>query len=101
VGAKLESGELEEASRLLDWAVARFGPAPALREQWERLEQLKRQAASRRAEELLRDARLLLKVDDHEDAARKLARVLELVPGHPAAWALLEQARKGRGRTGR
>jgi hypothetical protein len=46
----------------------------------------------------LRDARLLMKVDDHEDAARKLARVLELIPGHPAAQALLEQARAARKR---
>jgi hypothetical protein len=42
---------------------------------------------------LLRDARLLMQVDDHEDAVRKLVRALELVPGHPAAQALLEQAR--------
>ncbi len=161
VSAKLERDELEEASKLLDWAVERFGAAPTLREQWERLEQRKRQAvaqhvveilsrterlaaagdlggargaleearalaekapelrtqiaeadaalarqADRRradranpanpagpAEGLLRDARLLMQVDDHEDAVRKLVRALELVPGHPAAQALLEQAR--------
>ncbi|HXO26407.1 MAG TPA: hypothetical protein VOA80_03620, partial [Thermoanaerobaculia bacterium] len=164
VSAHLERDELEEASKLLDWAVVRFGAAPTLREKWERLEQLKRQAvaqhvveilsrteqlaaagdlggargaleearaladkapelrtqiaeadaalarqADRRradranpagatgpagpAEELLRDARLLMQVDDHEDAVRKLVRVLELTPGHPAALALLEQAR--------
>jgi len=156
VSEKLAAGDLEEASGLLDWAVVRFGAAPALREQWEHLEERKRQAlASRvaavlaqarglaaggnlaaargaleqaraladkaselrtqiaetdaalarqadrhRAEELLHDARLLLKVDDHEDAARKLARVLELVPGHPAAQALLEQVRAARKRPG-
>jgi serine/threonine protein kinase len=149
VGAKLEGNELHEASKLLDWAVARFGPTPSLREQWERLEELKRralaqqvgdilerarwlaaagdlaaaraqleqaralgdktpgllalveeagatlvrQADRKRAEELLRDARLLIKVDDYEDAARKLARVLELVPDHAAAKSLLAQAR--------
>jgi eukaryotic-like serine/threonine-protein kinase len=164
VSAKLERDELEEASKLLDWAVERFGAAPALREQWERLEQRKRQAAAQRVVEilsrterlaaagdmggargaleearvladkapelrtqiaeadaalarqadrrradranpagpagpagafegLLRDARLLIQVDDHEDAVRKLVRALELVPGHPAAQALLEQAR--------
>jgi eukaryotic-like serine/threonine-protein kinase len=158
VSAKLERDELEEASKLLDWAVVRFGAVPTLREQWERLEHRKRQAldlrvaevlsrterlaaagdlggargaleearalaekapelrtqiaeadaalarlADRRrtdrakpegpAEGLLRDARLLMQVDDHEDAVRKLARALELVPGHPAALALLEQAR--------
>jgi serine/threonine protein kinase len=158
VSAHLESDELEEASKLLDWAVVRFGAAPTLREQWERLEQLKRQAvaqhvveilsrteqlaaagdlggargaleearaladkapelrtqiaeadaalarqADRRradranpagpAEGLLRDARLLMQVDDHEDAVRKLVRALELAPGHPDAQALLEQAR--------
>jgi serine/threonine protein kinase len=154
VSEKLEHGDLEEASSLLDWAVARFGAAPALREQWERLEERKRQTLAvrvtealaqarglaaggnltaargaieearaladkapelrtqiteadaalarhsdrQRAEELLRDARLLMKVDDHEDAARKLARVLELIPGHPAAQALLEQARAARKR---
>jgi serine/threonine protein kinase len=160
VGAKLERNELQEASSLLDWAVARFGPAPALRAQWERLEELKRralaqqvgdilerarrlaaagdlaaaraqleqahalgdkipelralaeeagatlaedagatlarQADRQRAEDLLRDARLLIKVDDFEDAARKLARVLELVPDHAAAKALLAQARGAR-----
>ena len=161
VSAKLERDELEEASKLLDWAVERFGAAPTLREQWERLEQRKRQAVARHvveilsrterlaaagdlggargaleearaladkapemrtriaeadaalarqadrrradranpanpagpAEGLLRDARLLMQVDDHEDAVRKLARALELAPGHPAALALLEQAR--------
>jgi serine/threonine protein kinase len=149
VGAKLDAGELEEASKLLDWAVVRFGAAPTLREQWEQLEERKRQALAarveevlaearrlaaagnpaaargaveeartladkvpelrtrvaeadavlarhadrRRAEELLRDARLLVKVEDHEDAARKLAKVLELAPGHAAAQALLEQVR--------
>jgi serine/threonine-protein kinase len=158
VSAKLERDELEEASKLLDWAVVRFGAAPTLREQWERLEQRKRQAVAQRiveilsrterlaaagdlggargaleearaladkapelrtqiaeadaalarqadrrradrphpagpAEELLRDARLLMQVDDHEDAVRKLVRALELAPGHPAAQALLEQAR--------
>jgi serine/threonine-protein kinase len=161
VSAKLERDELEEASKLLDWAVVRFGAVPTLREQWERLEQRKRQALAQRvaevlsrterlaaagdlggargaleearalaekapelrtqiaeadaalarqadrrradrahpadaagpAEGLLRDARLLMQVDDHEDAVRKLARVLELVPGHPGALALLEQAR--------
>jgi serine/threonine protein kinase len=154
IGAKLEHNELHEASKLLDWAVARFGPAPTLRVQWERLEELKRgalaqqvgdilararrlgaagdlaaaraqleqaralgdktpelrawaeeagadlarQADRQRAEELLRDARLLIKVDDHEDAARKLARVLELVPDHAAAKALLAQARSARER---
>ncbi len=155
VSVKLERGEMEEASSLLDWAVVRFGAAPALREQWERFEEQKRralaprvaevlaraqglaaagnfagargaieearalaskapelrtqiaeadaglarQADRHRAEELLRDARLLLKVEDHEDAARKLARALELVPGHPAAQALLEQVRAARDRT--
>jgi len=158
VSSHLERDELEEASKLLDWAVVRFGAAPTLREQWERLEQLKRQAvaqhvveilsrteqlaaagdlggargaleearaladkapelrtqiaeadaalarqADRRradranpagpAEGLLRDARLLMQVDDHEDAVRKLVRALELAPGHPDAQALLEQAR--------
>jgi tRNA A-37 threonylcarbamoyl transferase component Bud32 len=148
VGAKLERGEIQEASKLLDWAVVRFGPAPALREQWERLEELKRRALARqveellararelaatdpgaayaqleqaralgvktpelrakadevgaglereagrrRAEELMRDARLLVKVEDYEDAARKLAQALELVPDHAAARALLAQAR--------
>jgi serine/threonine protein kinase len=161
VSAKLERDELEEASKLLDWAVERFGAAPTLREQWERLEQRKRQAvaqhiveilsrterlaaagdlggargaleearaladkapelrtqiaeadaalarqADRRradranlagpagpAEGLLRDARLLMQVDDHEDAVRKLVRALDLAPGHPDAQALLEQAR--------
>jgi serine/threonine-protein kinase len=173
VSAKLERDELDEASQLLDWAVERFGAAPALREQWERLEQHKRQAVAQRvveilsrterltmagdlggargaleeargladkapemrtriaeadaalarqadrrraeranpagpagpagpadpagpagpAEGLLRDARLLMQVDDHEDAVRKLVRALDLVPGHPAAQALLEQAR--------
>ncbi|HYL05276.1 MAG TPA: protein kinase, partial [Thermoanaerobaculia bacterium] len=39
VSQKLEHGDLEEASSLLDWAVVRFGAAPALREQWERLEE--------------------------------------------------------------
>jgi serine/threonine protein kinase len=158
VSAKLERDELEEASKLLDWAVVRFGAAPTLREQWERLEQRKRQAVAQRvveilarterlaaagdlggargaleearaladkapemrtqiaeadaalarqadrrradrpdpagpAEGLLRDARLLMQVDDHEDAVRKLVRALELAPGHPDAQALLEQAR--------
>lgn len=164
VSAKLERDELEDASKLLDWAVMRFGAVPALHEQWERLEQRKRQALALRVAEilsrtqrlaaagdlgaargaleearalaekapelrtqiaeadaalarqadrrradrakpsgpagladpadgLLRDARLLMQVDDHEDAVRKLARVLELVPGHPAALALLDQAR--------
>jgi hypothetical protein len=149
VGAKLEAGELEEASHLLDWAVVRFGAVPALREQWELLEKRKRlvlgdrveailagarrlaaagdHAAARgaleeargladrapdlrtqvaetdaalarladrhRAEELLRDARLLLKVEDTEDAARKLQQALELAPGHAAAQALLDQLR--------
>jgi eukaryotic-like serine/threonine-protein kinase len=167
VSAKLERDELEDASKLLDWAVVRFGAAPTLREQWEHLEQRKRQAVALRvaeilsrterlaaagdlggargalgearglaekapelrtqiaeadaalarqadrrradranpaspagpaglaspAEGLLRDARLLMQVDDHEDAVRKLVRALELVPGHPAAQALLEQAR--------
>jgi eukaryotic-like serine/threonine-protein kinase len=158
VSAKLERDELEEASKLLDWAVVRFGAAPTLREQWERLEQRKRQAVARRivevlsrterlaaagdlggargaleearaladkapelrtqiaeadaalsrqadrrraerpdpagpVEGLLRDARLLMQVDDHEDAVRKLLQALELAPGHPAAQALLEQAR--------
>lgn len=158
VSAKLERDELEEASKLLDWAVVRFGAAPTLREQWEHLEQRKRQAAAQRvlevlsqterlaaagdlggargaleearaladkapelrtqiaeadaalsrqadrrradrpsqagpAEGLLRDARLLMQVDDHEDAVRKLLRALELAPGHPDAQALLEQAR--------
>jgi serine/threonine protein kinase len=154
VSVKIEQGDLEDASKLLDWAVERFGAAPALREQWERLEERKRrtlaprvaqilaraqglaaagsfaaarsaleearsladkapelrtqiaeadaalarQADRRRAEDLLHDARLLVKVDDYEDAARKLARVLELVPGHPAAQALLEQVRAARKR---
>ncbi len=158
VSAKLERDELEEASKLLDWAVVHFGAAPTLREQWERLEQRKRQALAQRilealsqaerlaaagdlggargaleearaladkapelrtqiaeadaalarqadrrradrpnpagpAEGLLRDARLLMQVDDHEDAVRKLVRALELAPGHPDAQALLEQAR--------
>ncbi len=161
VSGKLERDELEDASKLLDWAVVRFGAAPTLREQWERLEQRKRQAVAQRvatilsraqrlaaagdlggargaleearaladkapelrtriaeadaalarqadrrradradsagpagpAEGLLRDARLLIQVDDHEDAIRKLLRALELAPGHPAALALLEQAR--------
>ncbi len=170
VSAKLERGELEDASKLLDWAVVRFGAVPTLREQWQRLEECKRQALAgrieellakarrlaagnagnagsagsaggggagtgdlaaargaleearaladkapelrikiaevdaalalqgdrRRAEELVRDARLLLKVDDFEDAARKLARALELVPGHTAAQTLLEQVRAAR-----
>jgi serine/threonine protein kinase len=154
VSVKLEHGDLEEASKLLDWAVERFGAAPGLREQWERLEQSKRrtvatrvaeilaraqalaargnlaaargaleearaladkapelrtqiaeadaalarQADRRRAEDLVHDARLLIKVDDYEDAARKLARVLELVPNHPEAQALLEQVRAARKR---
>ncbi|HXO42291.1 MAG TPA: hypothetical protein VN999_12625, partial [Thermoanaerobaculia bacterium] len=158
VSAKLERDELEEASKLLDWAVVRFGAAPTLREQWEHLEQRKRQAVAQRvveilsrterltaagdlggargaleearaladkapemrtqiaeadaalarqadrrranrpdpagpAEGLLRDARLLMQVDDYEDAVRKLVRALELAPGHPDAQALLEQAR--------
>jgi len=164
VSAKLERDELEDASKLLDWAVVRFGAVPDLHEQWERLEQRKRQALAQRvaeilsrtqrlaaagdlgaargtleearalaekapelrtqiaeadaalarqadrrradrahppgaagradpADSLLRDARLLMQVDDHEDAVRKLVRVLELVPGHPAALALLDQAR--------
>jgi len=170
VSAKLERGELEDASKLLDWAVVRFGAVPTLREQWQRLEERKRQALAgriaellakarrlaaggagsgagsaggggaaagdlagargaleearaladkapelriqiaevdaalalqgdrQRAEELVRDARLLLKVEDYEDAARKLARALELVPGHAAAQTLLEQVRAGRKR---
>jgi serine/threonine protein kinase len=105
VGAKLEAGEIEEASRLLDWAVVRFGATPELREQWEQLEERKRQAQAearhadhRRADELVRDAHLLVKVEDHEDAARKLAKALELAPGHPAAQALLDQVRAARKR---
>jgi serine/threonine protein kinase len=154
VSVKIEQGALEEASKLLDWAVERFGAAPALREQWESLEERKRRTLAprvaqilaraqglaaagnlagarsaleearsladkapelrtqiaeadaalarhsdrRRAEDLLRDARLLVKVDDYEDAARKLARVLELVPNHPAAQALLEQVRAAKKR---
>ena len=173
VSAKLERGELEDASKLLDWAVERFGAAPTLREQWERLEERKRQAvvqrvveilsrteglaaagdlggargaleearaladkapelrtqiaeadtalarqadrrradraspagaadpagtagtaaADRTVDGLLRDARLLMQVDDHEDAVRKLVRALELAPAHPGAQALLDQAR--------
>jgi serine/threonine protein kinase len=161
VSAKLDRDELEDASKLLDWAVVRFGAAPPLREQWERLEQRKRREVAERVAEilsrterlaaagdlgaargaleearalaekapelrtqiaeadaalarladrrhadrahpsgaagpvdgLLRDARLLMQVDDHEDAVRKLARALELVPGHPGALALLDQAR--------
>ena len=150
VAARLDQGELADASRLLDLAVMRYGPVPPLHQQWERLETMKRhtlaqqvegllararqladagdlpaaraqlqqaralglktsehQAAAagldarlaraadaRRAEELLQDARLLLKVEDREDASRKLLQVLELVPDHPAARTLLDQARK-------
>jgi serine/threonine protein kinase len=121
VAARLDRNELGDASQLLDWAVMRFGPAPALREKWQHLEHLKRQArqaagqgqttlqgqaagsgqdasqnqAASQAAELLRDARLLLKVEDFADAARKLARLLEIQPGNAAAQALLEQARSG------
>ncbi len=85
-------GALEEARALAD-------KAPELRTQIAEADAaLARHSDRHRAEELLRDARLLMKVDDHEDAARKLARVLELVPGHPAAKALLEQARAARKR---
>ncbi len=151
VSAHLDRRELERASRLLDEAVVRFGASPPLREQWQRLEEarrqaqagqvesllararqlaaagdleaargaaaqarelaarlpelrdaaagleveLKRQAADRRrAEELLRDARLLLKVEDFADAARKLGKALELVPDLAGARPLLEEARR-------
>jgi serine/threonine protein kinase len=41
----LARNELNEASKLLDLAVVRFGPAPPLRELWERLEQLRKRAS--------------------------------------------------------
>ncbi|HYL06248.1 MAG TPA: hypothetical protein VE075_09415, partial [Thermoanaerobaculia bacterium] len=92
-------GNLAGARSVLEQARVLADKAPELRTQIAEADAaLARHADRHRAEELLHDARLLIKVDDHEDAARKLARVLELVPGHPAAQALLEQVRAARKR---
>jgi eukaryotic-like serine/threonine-protein kinase len=101
VASHLEHDQLAEASQLLDWAVVRFGATAELRNQWEQLEQRKRRqrelAEQRRAEDLLRDARLLLKIESYEEAARKLTRLLDLQPNHAAAKTLLDQARAALG----
>jgi serine/threonine protein kinase len=97
------AGDLAAARGVAAEARALAARLPELREALAEAEAaVTRQAADRRrAEELLHDARLLLKVEDFADAARKLSKVLELVPDHPTARALLQQARERAARPGR
>ncbi len=89
----LERGDPAAAARLLPAAVARFGGMPALRERWERLESLQRQA---RVEALRGEADALVKSGHVDRAARKLRQALELAPDdREIAERLARLAKKG------
>ncbi|HEX4962329.1 MAG TPA: protein kinase [Thermoanaerobaculia bacterium] len=81
IDACLERQDLSGAARLLPAAVAAFGGAPALRERWERLESLQRQA---RAETLRIEADALIQAGHLDRAKRKLRQALDLDPGNRA-----------------
>jgi tRNA A-37 threonylcarbamoyl transferase component Bud32 len=89
----LGEGRLDEAARLLPGAVAAFGGLPALRERWERLERLRREAA---VAVLLARATSQLDAGEHERAARTLRQALDLEPQNRDAEALMHRARERR-----
>ena len=53
-------------------------------------------AAPERIESLLLRAKLLLRLERHEQARLALLRVLELDPEHPGAWGLLRRLSRQR-----
>ncbi|HVR06572.1 MAG TPA: protein kinase [Thermoanaerobaculia bacterium] len=65
----LDRGELDQAGNLLDHAVSRFGATPVLREHWERLEKLRRQALAEKIRDLL--GRVRQSIDAGDPAAAR------------------------------
>ncbi len=92
---RLARGDLEGAGDLLDRATLVFGAIEPLREQWQRLEELRHKA---RAQVLVDEAEILVRIEDFDSASRKLRQALELDPDNLQALSLLKQSREERAR---
>ncbi|HVT59357.1 MAG TPA: serine/threonine-protein kinase [Thermoanaerobaculia bacterium] len=127
IGELLDRGELDKAGAELDLAVIRHGGVAPLFSQWERRERLllarraarsgpststlpaalgaeleedARQRLQARAEALVAQAEILLKVGDFPEGMRKLRNALALQAGHARAATLLQQAQEALARRG-
>ena len=89
----LDQGKLEEAGALLDQAVVRFRAAEPLREQYERLEQMRRAAKTAAASLATRldKARQLAGEMQFDAALAELAAAAELAPNDPGLLALKKE----------
>jgi serine/threonine protein kinase len=89
----LDQGDLEGAGALLDQAVVRFRAAEPLREQYERLEQLRRAAKTAAVSVAARldKARQLAGEMQLDAAQAELAAAAELAPGDPGLLALKKE----------
>lgn len=84
----LDAGSLDEATRLLDRAVIRFGGTMSLREQWERLEALRK--AEREARESRQRKPAHLDDPDFEQVWEAAQRIAELIAQRDTHHALQE-----------
>jgi eukaryotic-like serine/threonine-protein kinase len=87
----LDRGALEPAGALLEKAISRFGAAETLREQWERLEELKRREQEARVQALITEARQLASGERFEDALSALRQATELAPDRSEIRVLTEE----------
>ena len=87
----LEQGELDEAQRRLEGAVANLGAEGLLAELRQRLDELR---CLQRLESLLLESRQSSERDDHRRAVEILEEAAQLAPGHAQVRELLDQGRR-------
>jgi tetratricopeptide (TPR) repeat protein len=91
IDACLDREDPEAASRLLPGIVAIFGDAPALRERWERIEDLRRGKVRERVDSLLAHARKLQAGGELEAALGGLREASSLLPTDPDVRSLARE----------